>query len=202
MSLKFYIPKLGDRIRLTKDWTFDLYHESRNDPLFFALEINPWPFVEDRYNGKHNFNRNNETTKVTIPAGSILVIDRIYIRKGSEDYDSVTFRWDREKQTVFKFNYEHKIWTGYEVEGKFYTRDHHWKLCGGNKKAVYGYHNGRHYSMADLRTEEEKAFAAKPFKEVWELVSEPMVKKVKSARFWTKLDAANTIEFEPVELDK
>lgn len=32
--MKLYIPELGDMIKLTEDWTFDLYHETRNDSLW------------------------------------------------------------------------------------------------------------------------------------------------------------------------
>ena len=33
-----------------------------------------------------------ETFDAMLPSGTVLIVDRIYIRKGSEDYNSVTFR--------------------------------------------------------------------------------------------------------------
>lgn len=32
--MKLYVPEIGDMIKLTEDWTFDLYRESRNDSLW------------------------------------------------------------------------------------------------------------------------------------------------------------------------
>lgn len=32
--MNLYIPEIGDKIKLTEDWTFDLYHEDRNNSLW------------------------------------------------------------------------------------------------------------------------------------------------------------------------
>lgn len=34
----------------------------------------------------------NKATEVTLPANTLLTVDRIYVRQGVEDYNSVTFR--------------------------------------------------------------------------------------------------------------
>ena len=34
--MKLYIPEIGDSLLLSKDWTFDLYHEYRNVGLKFS----------------------------------------------------------------------------------------------------------------------------------------------------------------------
>jgi hypothetical protein len=104
--MKFYIPELGDQIKLLEDWTFDLYLERRNQTLLKKLgwmpahrydayidpisgkEIDPWardPVTHDR------LNVNPKTTHI-LPEGTILKIDRIYIRAGQEDFSSITFR--------------------------------------------------------------------------------------------------------------
>jgi hypothetical protein len=77
---KLYIPALGDRIKLTADWTFLLFPESRNMSLYTHLKIEyPRTFFDVK------------PVKVTLPAGTELGIDRIYIRRGNKDFDSITF---------------------------------------------------------------------------------------------------------------
>lgn len=44
--MKMYIPEIGDKIRLTEDWSFRLFSESRNDALFKLLNIKErGPFI-------------------------------------------------------------------------------------------------------------------------------------------------------------
>jgi hypothetical protein len=76
--MKLYVPEIGDRLRLIKDWTFNLYNERRNSSLrtHFGLETT-WS--------------RNDYAEVTIPAGTVLKVDRIYIRKGMEGYSSISF---------------------------------------------------------------------------------------------------------------
>ncbi len=49
--MDFYVPTIGDKIYLTKDWTFNLHHESRNIGLADRLE-NQFPKVT-RYHTYH-----------------------------------------------------------------------------------------------------------------------------------------------------
>jgi hypothetical protein len=80
--MKLYIPSIGDIIRLTQDWEFNLYAEDRNSTLMEIVgdKRDPW---DDR----------DTAIKVVIPAQAELKIDRIYIRKGQDEFDSVTFLW-------------------------------------------------------------------------------------------------------------
>ncbi len=89
--MKLYIPRLGDEIRLITDWTFDLYCEDRNDTMIkkFNIDLGQVP-------GKSWYHLHDKSTKCTVPEGSILKIDRIFIRKGAEEYDSITFFWKGE----------------------------------------------------------------------------------------------------------
>jgi len=86
-------------VQLAKPWTFDLYNESRNDKLIETLGLRPaWGWKMDNeesrkiyrdFQEKHPF---GEIIKaVTLPAGTVLNVSRIYIRMGCLDYDSVTF---------------------------------------------------------------------------------------------------------------
>lgn len=43
--MKLYVPEIGDMIRLTEDWSFTLYRESRNDSLW--REENCWNRIVD-----------------------------------------------------------------------------------------------------------------------------------------------------------
>ncbi len=85
---KLQIPTLGSNVLLTGDWEFALHNEARNRTLMdhFAIQYPKgyWPQYE-------HFNRGG-STQVTLPAGTKLVIDRIYIRRGNDDFDSITFR--------------------------------------------------------------------------------------------------------------
>jgi hypothetical protein len=78
--MKLYIPEIGDMIVLTEDWTFNIYNEYRNNKLYEKMG---W---ETRYGGTRL-----EKHEIMFPKGTSLKIDRIYIRKGSSDYSSITF---------------------------------------------------------------------------------------------------------------
>ena len=80
-----FIPPLGSEITLAQDWTFELYRESRNYTLTSHLKLK-WPEAD-------YYEQRNQHQTVTIPSGEKLKIDRIYIRKGQGDFDSVTFFW-------------------------------------------------------------------------------------------------------------
>jgi len=76
-------------MRLLEDWTFPLHEEGRNHKFSkeFRLGYRDWVRT---YNGEAPARED----KVTLPAGTVLKVDRIYIRKGGADmkeFDSVTF---------------------------------------------------------------------------------------------------------------
>lgn len=81
--MKLYIPEIGDTIKLVAPWTFNLYNEHRNDTL---IEIGEIKFPDNQSSFM-------QSVPFIIPAGEVLKIDRIYIRKGSADYSSLSFLW-------------------------------------------------------------------------------------------------------------
>ena len=147
--MQLYVPEIGDEIRLTNDWTFELHAEYRNEQLAALLgyyiqmsllvnesivpKIRPvdygidYPDLKDpmfrkpfggidhdAYYKECDEARNScpeyvkyqadstewydnikkhgtPTVSMTLPAGTLLKIDRIYIRKGSSDFSSITF---------------------------------------------------------------------------------------------------------------
>lgn len=82
--MKLFIPTIGTKLELTKKWTFGLYNERRNDSLFALFSI-------DLPKGSYGKLIQN----VSFPKGTILIVDRIYIRSGGKNmkqFDSVSFR--------------------------------------------------------------------------------------------------------------
>lgn len=89
--MKLYIPTNGERLRLTADWTFTLYSENygnRNKTLFERLQVEKIR-RPDQWRG--DILRYPVSQEVTLPTETVLQVDRIYIRKGAEEYDSITF---------------------------------------------------------------------------------------------------------------
>lgn len=146
--MKFYVPEIGDQVRLVSDWHFDLFKEHRNhklwelakadanpallawekrcdelraelrrlealretrfaqhrnwrygrsssEPEFVSVEEKYWPDEADEklYNATREklWEENKPRVPFVLPAGSLLSIDRIYIRKGVSEYSSITF---------------------------------------------------------------------------------------------------------------
>jgi hypothetical protein len=96
---KLFIPACGDRLTLVKPWTFTLYLERRN--VKFAEELGlkektpKGSWASSVYAGGNKL----KTVEVTLPSGTELEIDRLYIRtfnkariQEGDDYDSVTFK--------------------------------------------------------------------------------------------------------------
>jgi hypothetical protein len=78
--MKLYIPALGDHLRLTAPWAFKLYNEYRNEALYKHLGLEQPMYRYGQLTG----------TLVSLPAGTELGIDRIYIRRGNKEFDSIT----------------------------------------------------------------------------------------------------------------
>jgi len=82
--VKLFIPAVGYRIRLVKDWSFDLYNEHRNDSLLKVYD----PSDESK----------ESKIFASMPQGTVLEVDRVYVRNANksateeDDHDSVTFK--------------------------------------------------------------------------------------------------------------
>lgn len=113
---KLYIPRLGADLVLSSDWSFRLFHEHRNSGLQSAVGLaNPFSGLQDFWGAKpadrfaaleksqwreadgslstvkERYFNGELQHRLTIPAGALLTVDRIFIRKGAADFDSVTF---------------------------------------------------------------------------------------------------------------
>lgn len=94
--MKLFIPPLGTPIRLENDWTFTLHAEHRNVSLgnSFGLatkERSSWSADWINTAGK-KVSSGDPAGEVTLPKDTILTIDRYYIKRGLNEYDSLTFR--------------------------------------------------------------------------------------------------------------
>lgn len=118
--MKLYVPEIGDVLTLEKDWTFMLHAESRNETLgelfgyYMPSYARPWvPLSHPKmrpnvYNNEHSdeykqywidYHKHREecdrisqqSIPITLKKGTILSVDRVYIRKGSSDFSSITF---------------------------------------------------------------------------------------------------------------
>lgn len=98
--MKMFIPTIGTKLQLTKRWKFTLHAERRNKSIFEKMAI-PVDLgmarLRDYYlrNGRITqevYDNNPDKFEIELEKGIVLVIDRIYIRNGAGDYDSITFR--------------------------------------------------------------------------------------------------------------
>lgn len=82
--MNLWIPTIGDAIQLEADWHFGLWPERRNSAMAQALcqpfSGNWWRDYSDQ-----------PSQTITLSTGTELVVDRIYIRQGADEFDSVTF---------------------------------------------------------------------------------------------------------------
>lgn len=88
---KLYIPQLKDELELAADWQFPLHEEYRNLKLIQLID----PSYSGRGWPKYDTLTGSYATRiwnVGLPAGTKLIVDRVYIRAGGEDFSSLTFR--------------------------------------------------------------------------------------------------------------
>ena len=97
MTVRF--PSLGDQLRLDADWLFQLHAEHRNSSLFAAVgrSWQPWDkwahdFVLDVATYDYNGRNAKGWAMVSLPAQTVLRVDRIYLRQGVSGFNSITFR--------------------------------------------------------------------------------------------------------------
>jgi len=109
--MKLFVPACGDRLILSKPWTFMLWLESRN--MKFAKARGFAPKSASHYGGVWEGARwgRYKQVEVTLPEGTIIECDRVYIRtfnksrvNDGDDYDSITWKIiDRKKGKMEKF---------------------------------------------------------------------------------------------------
>jgi hypothetical protein len=103
---KLFIPACGDRLTLVEDWTFDLFLERRNVKFAESLKILTAEEVKTAgWSGvwvggrAHDAHSKLKVVPTTLPKGTVLECDRVYIRTynksrihDGDDYDSITWK--------------------------------------------------------------------------------------------------------------
>lgn len=84
--MKLYIPALGDVIELTQPWTFKLRCERRNKSLWDLCSATKMDSIPYTMRGGY------APVESFLPKGTRLVVERVFVRKGSSTFNSVTFR--------------------------------------------------------------------------------------------------------------
>lgn len=87
--MRLYVPQPGEAAVLLFPWSFSLHPERRNVDFHKALAVGDpaWGTWE----GYPSYRLGGEPKPVTLPAGTELVFDRVYVRQGADDYASLTF---------------------------------------------------------------------------------------------------------------
>lgn len=81
--MKLWIPEVGDQFRLTEDWEFPLFRERRNDTMMARVSPMTRPA---------GYGNCAESVGCYLPAGTVLKVDRVYIRAGAQKaWSSLTF---------------------------------------------------------------------------------------------------------------
>jgi hypothetical protein len=82
--MQLFIPTIGTKLKLEAEWSFTIIAAGRNDSLLRAAGLGAI--------ANHGVMYKDKTVgKVTLPKDTVLTVDRIYIRQGKKDYDSITF---------------------------------------------------------------------------------------------------------------
>ena len=105
--MRLFVPACGDRIRLTADWSFTLYLERRNTRFAEVLGLYS-PEKEYKgatyksYWGAYDSNHKLITVSHTLPEGTVLECDRVYIKGYCKGYDQDTDSFDSITWKVIK----------------------------------------------------------------------------------------------------
>lgn len=96
--MKLFIPDVGEELTLVDDWRFVTICEYRNESLFNAFEVpaelryqKSVRFHGGAHDGYDRYRPLGDGVPFVMPAGTVLKVDRVYIRKGISDYSSLTF---------------------------------------------------------------------------------------------------------------
>lgn len=92
--MKFFMPTVGQQMKLQQDWIFPLHREYRNRTLLH-LFVEPNQFTDYGYPKvfENPLRRGVPLppVEVALPRYTVLQIDRIFLRKAKEEFDSITF---------------------------------------------------------------------------------------------------------------
>ena len=95
-----FVPDINTKLRLVLPWNFAIFRESRNQK-FLA-----WIHNDPNFSGWRHYRDETPCVnewQVQMEQGSIIIVDRVYIRRGAgfEDFSSLTFRLQKGSTVVF-----------------------------------------------------------------------------------------------------
>lgn len=76
---RLFIPQIGNELKLTSNWDCKVFGDRLNATVFKALNIEPSAYKD-------------KNVDITFPKGTVLKVDRLYVRAPASSYDSITFR--------------------------------------------------------------------------------------------------------------
>ena len=89
--MKIFIPPLTTKLQLEEPWTFGLYSEHRNDKFIDILRHEGYQIPHKNKPANYWSDTAQLLCNFTLPPGTILSVQRIYIRMGQKGFDSVSF---------------------------------------------------------------------------------------------------------------
>lgn len=113
--MRLFVPACGDRLTLTEDWTFPLYLERRNVKFAKARGLLPKDSKDCHVFEGELYRSGYKRVEVTLPAGTVIECDRVYIRgfnksnvRVDQDFDSITWKVIGKNGKVVR---NHRFWT-------------------------------------------------------------------------------------------
>lgn len=90
--MKLYIPDVGHKITLEQPWAVGIQHEDRNRRFLQVMKANGGDDVVLNFGAYRDWlPTSDKRFTMILPAGTVLLVDRVYIRKGSSDFSSLSF---------------------------------------------------------------------------------------------------------------
>jgi hypothetical protein len=77
---RLFIPQVGNQLKLIANWDCKIFNDRLNKKVFSGLNID--------VTGEDS---RNSTVDITFPKGTVLKVDRLYVRAPASSYDSITF---------------------------------------------------------------------------------------------------------------
>jgi hypothetical protein len=113
--MKLCLPTIGSRLILEESWSPIIENEYRNQK--FLLESTGIKYTTNYSSGRYQrvYSPSREV-QVRIPRGTELVVNRIYIRKRANDFDSYTFVIPNDKPEGF--GRQQRFWVKLEEVNK------------------------------------------------------------------------------------
>jgi hypothetical protein len=90
--MNIFIPSIGTVLTLEKPWTFSIYAEKRNNRFIDELRGCGVNIPQEKRSDTWWYGSGATLLcDVSLPTGTTLTVNRIYIRQGNKEFDSVSF---------------------------------------------------------------------------------------------------------------